>query len=88
MKYFAPFGWLLPLFITIIWIIANHKFRDPESICWDSNLGWKFELKIITNLDSVEPDDRWIGWIYDIPKKLLLLFATVLFFSGMVSYDS
>merc|ERR1719259_532040 len=68
MKYFAPFGWLMPLFITIIWIIANHKYRDKESICWDSNL-------------RVEPAERWIGWIYDVPKKLLLLLATVLFFS-------
>jgi len=67
MKYFAPFGWLMPLVITIIWIVANHKYRDKESICWDSNL--------------IEPAERWIGWIYDVPKKLLLLLATVLFFS-------
>ena len=43
MKYFAPFGWLMPLVITIIWIVANHKYRDKESICWDSNLS-KFIL--------------------------------------------
>lgn len=67
MKYFAPFGWLFPLVITIIWITGNVKFRHPESICWDSNM--------------VEPEDRWIGWIYDVPKKVLLLSATVLFLS-------
>ena len=39
MKYFAPFGWLFPLVITIIWITGNVKFRHPESICWDSNMG-------------------------------------------------
>ena len=21
----------------------------------------------------VEPEDRWLGWIYDVPKKILLL---------------
>jgi len=67
MKYFAPFGWLFPLFITIIWITGNLKFRDEDSICWDSNM--------------VEPEDRWLGWIYDVPKKILLLSATVLFLS-------
>jgi len=29
----------------------------------------------------IEPEDRWIGWIYDVPKKVLLLSATVLFLS-------
>jgi len=38
MKYFAPFGWLFPLIITIIWIGVNVQFRHPESICWDSNM--------------------------------------------------
>lgn len=67
MKYFAPFGWLFPLLITIVWIIVNVKYRHPEAICWDSNM--------------VEHEDRWIGWIYDVPKKILLLSATVLFLS-------
>jgi len=67
MKYFAPFGWLFPLVITIIWIMGNVHFRHPQSICWDSNM--------------VEPEDKWIGWIYDVPKKVLLLSATVLFLS-------
>jgi len=67
MKYFAPFGWLLPLVITITWVVVNQFFRDKNAVCWDSNL--------------IGPGDRWIGWIYDIPKKLLLLMATVLFFS-------
>ena len=30
---------------------------------------------------SVEPENRWIGWIYDVPKKILLLAATIFFFS-------
>ena len=29
----------------------------------------------------MEPENRWIGWIYDVPKKVLLLAATVFFFS-------
>lgn len=67
MKYFAPFGWGLPLFITALWITANLTYRHTDSVCWDSNM--------------VEPENRWIGWIYDVPKKILLLAATIFFFS-------
>ncbi|CAG5109854.1 Oidioi.mRNA.OKI2018_I69.chr2.g4333.t1.cds [Oikopleura dioica] len=48
-------------------IVANVLYRHEESVCWDSNM--------------VEPENRWIGWIYDVPKKILLLAATVFFFS-------
>ena len=40
-----------------------------------------WNMNILTPLLLVEPENRWIGWIYDVPKKILLLAATVFFFS-------
>ena len=48
MKYFGLFGWLLPLAITIIWIVANLKYGDKESICWRSSLSKFTDINHIT----------------------------------------
>ena len=58
MKYFAPFGWILPLVITVTWVLANHFFRNKDAKCWDSNLSKykKITLKYhVKDLVLIEP---------------------------------
>ena len=61
MKYFAPFGWLLPLVITITWVVVNQFFRDKNAVCWDSNLSKPIKFVRVYNHTPFQSDPGIVG---------------------------